>query len=73
MSKPVWIINATSESGDDYGPKVYDHEPTEQDKKDFIKNETPEDLGEILLARGEDEGPGDFGSYVYLEVARDNL
>ncbi len=57
---PIWIITAESESGDKYGPKRYDHEPTEDDKKDFILKETPEEIGI--------EGPGDFDSYVYLEI-----
>ena len=58
--KPIWIITANSESGDDYGPKRYDHEPTEDDKRNFILKETPEEI--------ECDGPGDFNSYVYLTV-----
>ena len=57
---PIWIVSGHSESGDDYGPKRYDHEPTKKDLEDFIKNETPEELN--------CDGPGDFGSCVYLEV-----
>lgn len=58
--KPIWIITGKSESGDDYGPKRYDHNPTKEDKKNFILKETPEEIN----AGGE----GDFGSYVSLEV-----
>lgn len=63
MKKPVWIITATSESGDDYGPKVYYHEPNEKDKRYFIKKETNEEI--------DIDGPGDFGSYVYLTITKD--
>lgn len=59
-NKKIWIIQAHSESGDDYGPKKYDHKPTEEDKRNFILNETPEEI--------DCDGPGDFDSYVYLEV-----
>ena len=58
--KPIWIITATSESGDDYGPKRYDHNPTEEDKRNFILKETPEEI--------DCDGPGDFNSYVYLKI-----
>jgi hypothetical protein len=56
----IWIITAKSESGDHYGPKKYDHEPTENDMRNFILEETPEEI--------ECDGPGDFDSYVHLEV-----
>lgn len=58
--KPIWIIQANSESGDEYPPKRYDHEPTDDDKKNYILNETPEEI--------ECDGPGDFNSYVHLKV-----
>jgi len=55
-----WIIRGDSESGDDYDSKFYDHEPTEKDKKDYILKETSEEINI--------DGPGDFGSYVYLTI-----
>ena len=58
--EPIWIVTGHSESGDDYGPKRYDHEPTEEDLRNFIKNDTMEEL--------DCDGPGDFDSYVHLEV-----
>jgi len=57
--KPIWIVTAHSESGDDYGPKRYNHKPTEEDLREFIKA-----TGEELDC----DGPGDFDSYVHLEV-----
>lgn len=60
--KPIWIISAHSESGDTYGAKRYDHEPTEEDKRNYILKETPEEI--------DCDGPGDFNSYVYLKVEK---
>lgn len=54
-----WIITGNSESGDEYGPELYDHEPTRKEKRDFI-----ESTGEELDC----DGPGAFGSYVHLKV-----
>ena len=56
----LWIITAHSESGDDYGPKRYNHEPTEDDKRNFILEDTPEEIN--------CGGPGDFDSYVHLKI-----
>ena len=58
--KKLWIITAHSESGDNYGPKQYGHEPTEDDRRDFILTETPEEI--------DCGGSGDFDSYVHLEI-----
>ena len=58
--RELWVITAVSESGDNYGPKKYDHEPTTAEMRDFIIEETPEEV--------DCGGPGDFDSYVYLEV-----
>ncbi len=62
VQKPIWIIRAKSESGDSYGMRKYDHEPTEADKRDYILTVTPEEINM--------DGPGDFGSYVYLTVEK---
>lgn len=61
-NESIWIISAHSESGDHYGPKRYDHKPTNDAKRNYILNETPEEI--------DCDGPGDFGSYVYLEVEK---
>ena len=61
----LWFITGSSESGDYYGPKAYNEKPTEKQMRDFIKNETYEDL--------EIGGPGNFGSYVYLKVTEGEL
>ncbi len=58
-SKKMWVMWGYSESGDHYDKVILNHEPTEQDKTNYIKNETPEDL--------DIGGPGFGGSYVYLK------
>lgn len=60
----VWIMTGQSESGDEYGPKIFKTEPRTRDKVLFILNNTPEDFYE-----DEDEqGPGFLGTYVHIEV-----
>jgi len=62
----VWVVTGKSESGDDYGPTVYETKPTEETLR--------------LLAHGWDgnfdnddnyeEGPGDYDSWVFLTVSK---
>ena len=60
MNKDAYIVTGKSESGDNYGPKSYNYKPKELDLKQFILDETPEEIN--------CGGPGDFGSYVHLKV-----
>lgn len=56
----IWVITGHSESGDDLEPVLYLNEPTEEEKKELaLEFDSDEDL----------DGPGDYGSYVYLKVA----
>ncbi len=57
--KKIFIVTGHSESGDDYGPKRFNKKPTNPQLRQFIK-----DTGEELDCNG----PGDFGSYVYLDI-----
>ncbi len=59
MKTKYWIITGKSESGDEGYPKVFTAEPTEKDLKKYISN-----MGEKINRNG----PGHFGSYVYLKV-----
>ena len=54
----VWAITADSESGDSYGPFLTLNEPTQKELKILAFKLD----GEIVEA----DGPGDFGSYVYI-------
>lgn len=67
MSKKakIWIITGDSESGDHYGPDVFDHEPTAAEISAWCHNcdghfgEPDEDW---------EPGPGFDGSFVYPTV-----
>jgi len=61
MKQKVWIVTGKSESGDSYGPLAYDKKPSKAVLKRLAFSW---DAGE-----GSD-GPGDFGSYVYLDVTQ---
>jgi len=58
--KRVWTISFVSESSDDYGPYLFDREPTEEELRAFVKtfgDDAPKDA----------DGPGIFGSYLHVE------
>ena len=54
----VFVVTGKSESGDSYGPYVYKTKPSDKVLKELVKG----------LDYGEGDGPGDYGSYVYLSV-----
>lgn len=60
--KFVWVVMGHSESQDEYGPKVYEHKPTKEELKEFIVKDTDESIN--------NDGPGNFGSYVYLKTKK---
>jgi hypothetical protein len=56
----VWVVTGESESSDHYGPFVLSEKPSEAKLKEICEHcDWPE---------GENDGPGDFGSYTYLTV-----
>lgn len=55
----VWVVSAHSESGDDYGPIVFARKPTDKELKALCVSWDSDDYG---------DGPGDYGSYCYLDV-----
>lgn len=57
----VVVVTGHSESGDDYGPWVFDKKPSDEFMKAWLKEFAPGDFDE-----DEEEGPGDYGSYVHL-------
>lgn len=60
----VWVITGNSESGDHFGPFVYDYEPSEAEKRYLIKHECD---------WYDDDGPGDYGAYTYLTVTKTEI
>lgn len=62
----VWVVTAMSESSDHYGPWVFAKKPTDEQLKEFCKENCP---GEFDCCDGEDEmdGPGNWGSYLHVD------
>lgn len=58
----VCVITGHSESGDDYGPWVFDKKPSDKFLKSFLKEVAP---GEFFDGM-DDDGPGIFGSELHL-------
>lgn len=56
----IWSVDAKSESGDNYGPILFRLKPTQRQLKDLVR---------ALGSDDEDDGPGDFGSYIHLRRA----
>lgn len=54
----VWVVTATSESSDHYGPVVYSKKPSHETLKDLAGD----------WDAGSWDGPGDYGSYCHLSV-----
>jgi len=55
----IWIVTGKSESGDDYGPFSYKHKPTDDQLRE---------LCHMVDGDENEDGPGDYGSYVHLNV-----
>jgi hypothetical protein len=58
-NKRKWMVTAKSESGNRSGPFI------------FYKKPTIKELKKIIIGMGEElncDGPGDYDSYVYLEI-----
>ena len=60
----VTVIIGKSESGDDYGPWVFYNTPSEKELEVFLREECVGEFPE----ENEDEGPGIFGSYLYVSI-----
>lgn len=60
----IWVVTGESESSDRSGPTAYREKPTDEQLRAFIA-ETGEEL--------DCDGPGEFGSYVYLEINKIEL
>lgn len=59
----AWLLIVKSESGDEYGPYVFPNKkPIESVVEKFLRKSLPEEFTE------KNNGPGDFGSYLYTEI-----
>ena len=62
--RTVWIVTGHSESGDDFGPLVFWDKPTESELEEIAYDWDGTD---------ERDGPGDYGSYVFLTVSKEDV
>lgn len=59
----VWVVMGHSESGDDYGPVVYEKEPGDEILKTLCWAWDPPDVED-------DDAPGDYGTYVAIHKSK---
>jgi hypothetical protein len=58
-AKTVWVVTGNSESGDEFGPITFRNKPTQKVLKQLAYD---------WDGTEEQDGPGDYGSYVFLKV-----
>jgi len=67
----VWIVTAHSESGDDYGLlKIFKNEPTDEQLKALTHYDK---IGCDGWSEDQNDGPGDFGSWLHLTIYEDDI
>jgi len=67
MSKTVWVVTGESESGDHYGPDIFNEEPTEAELAEWCHN-CDGHFNDSDEMEDYEDGPGYAGSFVYPEV-----
>ena len=61
MAQRVHVVSVHTESGDNYGPFVFERKPDDARLKAFLRKRLPSD------DLDSDEGPGWCGTYVHLK------
>jgi hypothetical protein len=65
----VWVLTGHSESGDDYGPRVFRKKPSQKKLSEIAHNWD----GHFGETEGWEDGPGDYGSYVFMTISQQNV
>lgn len=60
LNVSCYILLVKSESGDDYGPWLFTHKPTDKELKQFLKRECGWEFEN-------NRGPGEWGSYLHID------
>lgn len=63
----VVVVTGHSESGDDYGPWVFNSRPSDEFMKAWLKEFAAGDFED------DEDGPGDYGSYVHLKFHESSI
>jgi hypothetical protein len=71
----VLAVTINSESGDDYGVFLFKEKPTDQQFKEWLKeNLPPEDADpEYILEENGHKGPGIWGTYLYWSWSEEEI
>lgn len=64
--KFVWVVSGVSESTDHYGPKAYDHKPSDGELSE-LSHSWDGHFGDL---DGYEPGSGDYGSFVHLDIQK---
>lgn len=62
----VWVVTAKSESGDEYGPWIFAHKPTDEELFQVSKERCPGEFEDFSDNEEEPDGPGSWGSYLHV-------
>jgi hypothetical protein len=57
----MWILSINTESGDTYGPFVFENKPDDRKSETFLKERFPDEWDVF------DDGPGIFNSYMHIK------
>lgn len=60
----VIVVTGKSESGDNYGPWVFDKKPSGRQLHLFLK----ENVSSEFPGEGSEDGPGVYGSYLHIDI-----
>jgi hypothetical protein len=71
-NKPLHILSVHSESGDDYGPFLFEAVPTDEELMEFLRENTSPDEVEYEDPE-EKDGPGWNGTYLHLTWTENNI
>jgi len=58
----IWSVTGESESGDDYGPWLFNKKPTDKQLELMLRTDYDYEFPDAE----DGEGPGSYGSYIHL-------
>lgn len=65
--KQLWSIGVKSESGDDFGSHIFNHNPTDDEIEAFLRDLSPCDWPDDGDQTQDCDGPGFRGSYLHVD------
>jgi len=68
-TKTIWAVSVSSESGDDYGPFLFDKKPNDKQLEYWLRELCPGEWDDADAEDEDDRGPGVFGSYLHIDIS----